>query len=110
MATGVGGTQYWRTAYPSPAAGIIGWALFILLGSSLNGLVSRENGVPGGTTTNGPAGLGGKTYTEPHGVVIPWSPKEGEGPNCPVSGVGLARVRLTNPGRKPGHSAISRST
>jgi len=88
MATGLGGTQYWRTAYPSPAAGVIGWALLSLYGSSLNGTVSRENGVPGGTTTNGPAGLGRMMYTELDGFGTPCNPSEGEGPNCPGCGVG----------------------
>ena len=49
---------------------------------------ARENGVPWGTTTNGPAGLGRMTYTELDGLLIPCSPSEGEGPTCPVCGVG----------------------
>ena len=58
----------------------MGWALFAALGSSPNGTVSRENGMPGGTTTNGPVGLGRMMKTELVGFGTPISPREGEGP------------------------------
>src|SRR5262245_40009604 len=58
MVTGCGGIQTWRTAYPRPALGSIGWGLFSACGSSPKGIDSREPKVPRGVIREGPRGVG----------------------------------------------------
>src|SRR5262249_19673463 len=54
-----------------PALGSIGCGLFSAWGSSPKGIDSREPNVPGGTTWNGPVGLGRTTNTGVCGFVVP---------------------------------------
>src|SRR5262245_6535691 len=54
----------------------MGCGLLRACGSSPNGMVSRENGNPGGTTAKGPVGLGRKMNTGPCGFVVPSVPLE----------------------------------
>src|SRR5215510_5724402 len=54
----------------------MGCGLLRACGSSRNGIVSRENGKPGGTTMKGPVGLGRTMKTGPVGLVVPSAPLE----------------------------------
>src|SRR5262245_46855566 len=76
IATGLGGIQTRATAWPRPAFGSMGCGLLRACGSSPNGIVSRENGNPGGTTAKGPVGLGRTIKTGPCGFVLPSAPLE----------------------------------